>query len=130
MVLATSEYFLASWLSQGRLHLRPLFDFLSELAYIIYLLVYLFAVGMTKDKFKVEVLGDLTEEEAHKFVYGDGVAGGWPGIINIPSGTKQVPAGAQSYWPAIYERCGGNIGLLKQCVAEAQLVGNWDGALY
>jgi hypothetical protein len=84
---------------------------------------------MTEDKFKVEVLGDLTEEEAQKFVYGDGVAGGWPGIINIRSGTRAAPNGANEQWPAIYERCGGNIGLLKQCVAEAQLIGNWDAAL-
>jgi hypothetical protein len=84
---------------------------------------------MTEDKFKVDVLGDLTEEEAQKFVYGDGVTGGWPGIINIRSGTKEVPDGANEQWPAIYERCGGNIGLLKQCVAEAQLFGNWDAAL-
>ncbi|KAL4539599.1 hypothetical protein Ndes2526A_g02626 [Nannochloris sp. 'desiccata'] len=49
VILATSDYFLANWLTQ---------------------------VGMTRDKFRVEVLGDLTEEEAEKFVYGDGVEGG------------------------------------------------------
>ncbi|KAL4514599.1 hypothetical protein Ndes2437B_g00979 [Nannochloris sp. 'desiccata'] len=42
VVLSTSDYFLANWLPQA---------------------------GMTEDKFKVEVLGDLTEEEAQKFVY-------------------------------------------------------------
>jgi hypothetical protein len=51
---------------------------------------------MTSDKFKVEVLGDLTEEEAYKFVFGDGVAGGWPGIIkDVPPGTKAAPTGAK-----------------------------------
>ncbi|KAG7667017.1 hypothetical protein KSW81_000765 [Nannochloris sp. 'desiccata'] len=102
VVLATSDYFLANWLPQA---------------------------GMTDDKFEVEVLGDLTEEEAQKFFYGDDVAGEWHGIINLRSGTKEVPAGAKEQWPAIYERCGGNIGLLQQCVAKAQLIGNWDDAL-
>ncbi|KAL4518707.1 hypothetical protein Ndes2437B_g00790 [Nannochloris sp. 'desiccata'] len=41
VILATSDYFLANWLTQ---------------------------VGMTEDKFRVEVLGDLTEEEAEKFM--------------------------------------------------------------
>ncbi|KAL4514565.1 hypothetical protein Ndes2526A_g04025 [Nannochloris sp. 'desiccata'] len=49
VILATSDYFLANWLTQA---------------------------GMTEDKFEVEVLGDLTEEEAEKFMYGDGVAVG------------------------------------------------------
>ncbi|KAL4525331.1 hypothetical protein Ndes2437A_g03799 [Nannochloris sp. 'desiccata'] len=48
VILATSDYFLANWLTQ---------------------------VGMTEDKFRVKVLGDLTKEEAEKFMYGDGVAG-------------------------------------------------------
>lgn len=80
------------------------------------ILLYQFAVGISEDKLEVEVVGDLTEEEAHKFVYGDGVAGGWPGII-------------REQWPAIYERCGGNIGLLQQCVAGATRWGNWDAGL-
>jgi hypothetical protein len=87
---------------------------------------------MTRDRFEVEVLGDLTEEQAYNFVFGDGdgVAGGWPGIINdVPPGTKAAPAGAKEKWPAIYERCGGNIMLLKGCVLEAKLWGNWDVAL-
>ncbi|KAL4514591.1 hypothetical protein Ndes2526B_g04053 [Nannochloris sp. 'desiccata'] len=41
VILATSDYFLANWLTQA---------------------------GMTEDKFEVEVLGDLTEEEAEKFM--------------------------------------------------------------
>jgi hypothetical protein len=87
---------------------------------------------MTKDKFEVEVLGDLIEEEAQNFVFGDGdgVAGGWPGIINdVPPGTKAAPAGAKEKWSEIYKRCGGNIGLMNHCVAKAQSLGNWDAAL-
>ncbi|KAG7674122.1 hypothetical protein KSW81_005963 [Nannochloris sp. 'desiccata'] len=104
VILATSDYFLANWLTQA---------------------------GMTEDKFEVEVLGDLTEEEAEKFMYGDGVAvGGWRGIVNDPFNTKEVLAEAQDQWSEIYQRCGGNIGLLKQCVAAARnLKGNWDSAL-
>jgi hypothetical protein len=87
---------------------------------------------MTEDNFKIVVLGDLTEKEAQNFVFGDGdgVAGGWPGIINnVPPGTKAAPAGAREKWSEIYKRCGGNIGLLNQCVLQAKLVGNWDAAL-
>ncbi len=53
----------------------------------------------------------------------------WPGIINDPSFPKPVPIGAVEHWPAIYERCGGNIGMLKQCVGAARRLGNWDDAL-
>ncbi len=87
---------------------------------------------MTEDRFEVEVLGDLTEEEAYKFVFGDGdgVVGGWSGIINdVAPGTKAAPAGGREKWPEIYERCGGNIMLLIGCVLEAKLWGDWDVAL-
>jgi hypothetical protein len=84
---------------------------------------------MPQDKFDVEVLGNLTEEEARKFFYGDGVAGGWDGIINDPFEVDKVPAGADEQWPAIYERCGGNIGLLTKCVLKARKFGKWEIAL-
>jgi hypothetical protein len=92
---------------------------------------------MTNDKFKVEVLGDLTEQEAREFVYGGAIydpaaaatEGTWPGIINDPSKLNEVPRGAEEQWQAIFERCGGNIGLLIQCVAAARVEGNWKGAL-
>ncbi|KAG7667011.1 putative ATP-binding protein [Nannochloris sp. 'desiccata'] len=121
VVLATSDYFLASWLYDH---------------------------GLTNDKFKVEVLGDLTEQEAREFVYGTAMGatiaaavadpghatvpateGTWRGIVNDPSKQGKVPPGAQEQWPAIYERCGGNIGLLKQCMAAARVKRNWKGAL-
>ena len=54
--------------------------------------------------------------------------GTWHGIINEPSSVP-VPAGAELQWAAIYERCGGNIGLLIQCVAAARVEGNWNDAL-
>jgi hypothetical protein len=85
---------------------------------------------MTEDKFEVEVLGDLSEEEAEKFMYGDGVAGGWRGIVNSSFSTKEELVEAKDQWPEIYHRCGGNIGLLQQCVKAARnLKGNWASAL-
>ncbi|KAG7671184.1 hypothetical protein KSW81_003323 [Nannochloris sp. 'desiccata'] len=103
VILGTSDYFLANWLTQ---------------------------VGMTEDKFRVKVLGDLTKEEAEKFMYGDGVAGGWRGIVNDSFKTKEDLANAKDQWSEIYQRCGGNIGLLKQCVTEARdLKGDWGSAL-
>ena len=84
---------------------------------------------MAKGNFVIEVLGDLTEKEAREFVLGDGDKGTWPGIINDPSEQKPVPSGAEEQWPAIYERCGGNIGMLQQCVIEARSKGNWEDAL-
>jgi hypothetical protein len=98
------------------------------------------------NNFEINVLGDLTEEEAREFVYGTAVGATidplsvaapgvaapvvtWPGIINDPSSLKPVPDGAEEQWPAIYERCGGNIGMLKQCVGAARRLGNWKDAL-
>ncbi|KAG7666861.1 hypothetical protein KSW81_000627 [Nannochloris sp. 'desiccata'] len=95
---------------------------------------------------QIHVLGDLTEEEAREFVYGTAVGATidplsvaapgvaapvvtWPGIINDPSEPIAVPAGAEEQWQAIYERCGGNIGMLKQCVGAARELGSWKDAL-
>ena len=68
---------------------------------------------MTNDKFKVEVVGDLTEKEARAFVYGTAVgatvaaivldpARTWPGIVNNPSEPSAVPPGAEEQWSVIY----------------------------
>ena len=112
------------------------------------------AEGLAKNKFEVQVIGNLTEQEAKDFFLGtdtgdgtdsdagtDSVAGigdgtgtgtkkPWPGIINITSSERPaVPDGAQEQWPEIYKRCGGNLGLLVQCVAAARQTKNWEGAL-
>ena len=84
---------------------------------------------MATNNFEVQVLGDLTEEEAREFFLGGGVKGTWAGIINGSSSPNSVPDGAEEHWPAIYERCGGNIGMLQQCVIEARAQGNWKDAL-
>jgi hypothetical protein len=62
-------------------------------------------------------------------VLGDGGKGAWAGIINESSSLKPVPEGAEEYWPGIYARCGGNIGMLKQCVQAARSNGSWVDAL-
>lgn len=67
------------------------------------------------------------------FVFGDGgkkEEGGWHGIINDPSASKPVLSGAEEHWPAIYERCGGNIGMLARCVEAARKKKTWDAALH
>ncbi|KAG7672829.1 hypothetical protein KSW81_001772 [Nannochloris sp. 'desiccata'] len=114
VVLATSDYFLANWL-KGK--------------------------GVATNNFRIHVLGDLTEEEAREFVYGTAVGATidplsvaapvvtWHGIINDPSESEPVPGGAEGQWPAICERCGGNIGMKKQCVGAARDLGNWEDAL-
>ncbi|KAH7620151.1 putative ATP-binding protein [Nannochloris sp. 'desiccata'] len=119
VVLATSDYFLANWI-KGK--------------------------GVATNNFRIHVLGDLTEEEAREFVYGTAVGATidplsvaapgvaapvvtWPGIINDPSEPIAVPGGAEEQWQAIYERCGGNIGMLKQCVGAARELGSWKDAL-
>jgi len=84
---------------------------------------------LAKGNFEIEVLGDLTEEEAREFILGDGGKGAWSGIVNNPSAGKPVPPGAEKYWPEIYERCGGNIGMLKQCLRAARKKGKWESAL-
>ncbi len=76
-----------------------------------------------------KVIGDLTEEEAREFFLGNGGKGTWASVINDPSSPKPVPAGAEEQWPAIYERCGGNVGMLKQSVVEARAQKSWDDAL-
>ncbi|KAH7620546.1 putative ATP-binding protein [Nannochloris sp. 'desiccata'] len=94
-----------------------------------FLVTWLKLKGLATNNFVIKVLGDLTEEEARGFFLGDGVKGTWAGIINVPSSPKPVPSGTEEHWPAIYERCGGNIGMLQQCVIEARAQGNWKDAL-
>ncbi len=105
---------------------------------------------MATNNFRIHVLGDLTEEEAWEFVYGTAVGATidpasevaavavpgvadpvvtWPGIINDPLEPVPVPGGAEEEWQAIHERCGGNIGMLQQCVGAARELGNWKDAL-
>ena len=84
---------------------------------------------MSEDKFEKEVLGELPEQEARDFVFGD-AEGTWPGLVNNPDyESLPVPSCSEEQWREIYEHCGGNIWLLRQCVKNARGKENWDGAL-
>ena len=111
----------------------------------------------------VDVLGDLPEEDAKRFFFGDAfvdAAAGtavdpaavhaaasasaaadgapapagdkkpcWAGIINDASVAKELRDTAETHWKEIYERCSGNIGLLKEFVSLASQTGSWDDAV-
>ena len=84
---------------------------------------------MAQDKFERKVLGELPEKEARDFVFGDAERT-WPGIVNNPEcESLPVPACSEDQWREIYEHCGGNIWLLRQCVKNARGEESWDGAL-
>jgi hypothetical protein len=84
---------------------------------------------LNEDKFKTKVLGELPEQEARDFVFGD-AEGTWPGLVNNPDyESLPVPACSEEQWREVYEHCGGNIWLLHQCVTDARGKENWDVAL-
>ncbi len=76
----------------------------------------------------MEVLGDLTENEAKEFLLGDGEKGTWAGIINEDP-SSPLPPVSEEQWTEIFARCGGNILLLKSCAQDARSEGNWESAL-
>ena len=100
VVLLTTEYFMVPWLLRGN--------------------------GDTV--FEVIVLGDLSEEEAERFVRGgeiEGVNGGvefWPGWIS------QYPELQMNddEWKKVFEACGGNILDLSRCVNSTSRTGSWE----
>jgi hypothetical protein len=59
-------------------------------------------------------MGDLSSEEARTFLF-DHV---------LPSFPKAVP-GASAAWERVYQVCGGNPGMLRNCAGEASVMG-WD----
>ena len=82
---------------------------------------------MTKEKLRVEVIGDLDETEARAFVYGDDKIG-WDGIIkDNPDAAAKMPED-EVKWEEIKEICGSNMGLLISVVEEARSWGNWEDA--
>ena len=86
---------------------------------------------MTRDKFGRRVLGNLPEDEAKIFLLGntEDPEDEWPGIINGPNFLSEVPAVSEEQWLEIYNRCGGNIGLLGDCATFAREYGDWNAAL-
>ena len=88
-----------------------------------------FVEGLAEDKFERRVFGDLPEKEARDFVFGDADKT-WPGLVSNPQNESlPVPACSEDQWRQIYEHCGGNIWLLRQCVKNARGEEKWDGAL-
>ena len=75
------------------------------------------------------VLGNLPENEARDFMFGD-AEGTWPGIINKrPFLAKKVRDSAEEQWPEIYKWCGGNILELETCIQQARTKRDWKIAL-
>jgi hypothetical protein len=71
----------------------------------------------------VSVLGDLPEGEAKRYFCGDGEGGGgWAGLV----AQRQAPPLESGAWAEVYAVCGGNMGLLKECVSLAGKEGSWE----
>lgn len=84
-----------------------------------------FPDGFTGDLRTDEVLGDLTREEALRFVRGGGKdfsGKEWPGLVNGYTGT---PALHKEDWENVWAMCGGNIHLLRVCVKKASRFKDW-----
>ena len=67
-----------------------------------------------------EVLGDLTHEEALRYVVGDGKE--WPGLISM---SEDIPALHQKDWGMVWAICGGNMYQLRERVSEAGNSKDW-----
>jgi hypothetical protein len=74
----------------------------------------------------VKVLGDLPEDEAKRFFCGDGEGEGegeggrWAGLV----ARRQAPPLEAGTWGEVYAVCGGNAGLLNQCVGMSKQAGS------
>ena len=83
----------------------------------------LFAEGFSADSWMNVVLGELTREEALRFVVGgkDSSGNEWPGLI---SAHEDLPPLLKEDWEKVWAMCGGNIKLLRRCVKDARQ-GDW-----
>ena len=92
--------------------------------FLLTLTLYLFADGFSEDSRRDVVLGELTREEALRFVVGDKDSSGnaWPGLI---SAHKDLPPLYKEDWEKVWATCGGNIQLLGVCVADVSVYGDW-----
>ena len=86
-------------------------------------LFYLFAEGFSANTREIVVLGDLTREEALRFVVGgnDSSGNAWPGLL---SAHEKLPPLHKEDWEKVWAMCGGNIKLLRRCVKNARQ-GDW-----
>ena len=87
--------------------------------------MYLFADGFATDSRLDVVLGELTREEALRFVVGGKDSSGkvWPGQISAFEG---LPALHKEDWEKVWAMCGGNIKLLRICIDDADILGDWE----
>jgi hypothetical protein len=85
---------------------------------------YLCAGGFSSASRMDVVLGDLTHEEALRFVVGgkDSSGNEWPGLIRA---YENLPALHKEDWEKVWAMCGGNIKLLRTCVADADVSADW-----
>jgi hypothetical protein len=72
------------------------------------------------------VLGDLPDDEAKRYFCGegDGEGGRWAGLV----AQLQAPPLEAGAWSDVYAVCGGNMGLLTDCVTLAKQAGGSWGA--
>jgi hypothetical protein len=88
-------------------------------------------VGLDGTQRKVEVLGDLTSAEAFVYVCGgkvhsrEGAEEDWPGLMAQSEETLALGMTPED-WKKVWSVCGGNIFLLKNCVAYAKQYKSWD----
>ena len=77
-----------------------------------------------------QVLGDLTSAEAFVYLCGgkvinrNGVLEDWPGLLAQSKATKELGMTPED-WKEVWSVCGGNIHLLKICVAYAEESNSW-----
>ena len=70
----------------------------------------------------MQVLGDLPEEEARRYVCGgEGEDARWRGLVAALS--PGLAAAVRDRWPEIYAVCGGNIGQLAYCMGDVDTMG-------
>ena len=123
VLLATSDSFMVSWLEKSKFHCC-IASLLIVFCFRIVTL-YLFADGFATDSRLDVVLGELTREEALRFVVGGKDSSGkvWPGQISAFEG---LPALHKEDWEKVWAMCGGNIKLLRICIDDADILGDWE----
>jgi hypothetical protein len=126
VLLATSDSFLASWLERSAFTALLRWEQPRVPAVLVrwgWLLPLTYdlrsAEGIDKSQMAKRVIGNLPEEEARAFMYGDGA---WPGLVKQYPGAPEL---TPELWAEVYAVCGGNPGLLEQSAEDAELFESW-----
>ena len=141
VVLATSDFFLVEWLRGSRWRCWCLclirgslfcaaYSFLPHPAAAVSCSCC--AEGLTYPQVNVKVLGDLSEEEAERYMFGDeskgtGTGKAWKGLVTQFNLPPDQSAEVRDMWPRIYAVCGGNVGQLRSCLADVRVIGVLEG---